>query len=115
MRPFVLAVVRYLFRCNFFFNFFIVTKRIYMTTFFSLFVHFFLSMFLEGIAIYVLTLPVVYPLIMMLGYDGILFGVVMIFVMNMGLLTPPLGLSVYIISGIVKDVPIQRIFKGVTP
>ena len=51
----------------------------------------------------------------MLGYDGIWFGVVMIFVMNMGLLTPPLGLSVYIISGIVKDVPIQRIFKGVTP
>ncbi|MEI3610290.1 TRAP transporter large permease [Pseudogracilibacillus sp. SO10305] len=80
-----------------------------------LIVYFFLGMFLEGIAIYVLTLPVVYPLITMLGYDGIWFGVVMIFVMNMGLLTPPLGLSVYIISGIVKDVPIQRIFKGVTP
>lgn len=39
----------------------------------------------------------------------------MIFVMNMGLLTPPLGLSVYIISGVAKDVPIQRIFKGVVP
>lgn len=39
----------------------------------------------------------------------------MILVMNLGLLTPPLGLSVYIISGVAKDVPIQRIFKGVVP
>ena len=82
---------------------------------FLLFVYFILGMFLEGIAIYVLTLPVVYPLVTMLGFDGIWFGVVMIFVMNMGLLTPPLGLSVYIISGVAKDVPIQRIFKGVIP
>lgn len=82
---------------------------------FLLFVYFILGMFLEGIAIYVLTLPVVYPLVTMLGFDGIWFGVVMIFVMNMGLLTPPLGLSVYIISGVAKDVPIQRIFKGVVP
>lgn len=82
---------------------------------FILFVYFILGMFLEGIAIYVLTLPVVYPLVTMLGFDGIWFGVVMIFVMNMGLLTPPLGLSVYIISGVAKDVPIQRIFKGVVP
>lgn len=82
---------------------------------FILFVYFILGMFLEGIAIYVLTLPVVYPLVTMLGFDGIWFGVVMIFVMNMGLLTPPLGLSVYIISGVAKDVPIQRIFKGVIP
>ena len=82
---------------------------------FILVVYFVLGMFLEGIAIYVLTLPVVYPLVTMLGFDGVWFGVVMIFVMNMGLLTPPLGLSVYIISGVVKDVPIQRIFKGVIP
>ena len=82
---------------------------------FILFIYFILGMFLEGIAIYVLTLPVVYPLVTMLGFDGIWFGVVMIFVMNMGLLTPPLGLSVYIISGVAKDVPIQRIFKGVIP
>lgn len=82
---------------------------------FILLVYFILGMFLEGIAIYVLTLPVVYPLITMLGFDGIWFGVVMILVMNMGLLTPPLGLSVYIISGVAKDVPIQRIFKGVIP
>ncbi|GGA78983.1 TRAP transporter large permease [Ornithinibacillus halotolerans] len=80
-----------------------------------LFVYLILGLFLEGIAIFVLTLPVVYPLITMLGFDGVWFGVVMILVMNIGLLTPPMGLSVYIISGVAKDVPTQRIFKGVIP
>lgn len=83
--------------------------------FFILVVYFVLGMFLEGIAIFVLTLPVVYPLITMLGFDGVWFGVVMIFVMNIGLITPPLGLSVYVISGVAKDIPIQRIFRGVIP
>lgn len=55
---------------------------------FILIAYFILGLFLEGIAIFVLTLPVVYPLITMLGFDGIWFGVVMIFVMNIGLLTP---------------------------
>src|SRR5699024_4970914 len=83
--------------------------------FLILVVYFILGMFLEGIAIFVLTLPVVYPLVTMLGFDGVWFGVVMIFVMNIGLITPPLGLSVYVISGVAKDIPIQRIFRGVIP
>ncbi|MFD2043836.1 TRAP transporter large permease [Ornithinibacillus salinisoli] len=80
-----------------------------------LLVYLILGLFLEGIAIFVLTLPVVYPLITMLGFDGVWFGVVMILVMNIGLMTPPMGLSVYIISGVAKDVPAQRIFRGVIP
>lgn len=83
--------------------------------FLILVVYFILGMFLEGIAIFVLTLPVVYPLITTLGFDGVWFGVVMVFVMNIGLITPPLGLSVYVISGVAKDIPIQRIFRGVVP
>jgi tripartite ATP-independent transporter DctM subunit len=83
--------------------------------FFILVVYMVLGMFLEGIAIFVLTLPVVYPLITMMGFDGIWFGVIMILVMNIGLLTPPLGLSVYVISGVAKDIPIQKIFRGVMP
>jgi TRAP-type C4-dicarboxylate transport system permease large subunit len=78
-------------------------------------VYLILGLFLEGIAIFVLTLPVVYPLITMLGFDGVWFGVVMILVMNIGLLTPPMGLSVYIISGVAKDIPASRIFRGVIP
>ncbi|TSI08716.1 TRAP transporter large permease [Lysinibacillus sp. BW-2-10] len=78
-------------------------------------VYFILGMFLEGIAIMVLTLPIVYPLITQLGFDGLWFGIIMIMLINIGVLTPPLGLSVYIISGVVKDVPIEKIFKGVIP
>jgi TRAP-type C4-dicarboxylate transport system permease large subunit len=80
-----------------------------------LFVYLILGMFLEGIAIMVLTLPIVYPIITQLGFDGLWFGIIMVMVINIGVLTPPLGISVYIISGIVKDVPIQKIFKGVFP
>lgn len=78
-------------------------------------VYFFLGMFLEGIAIMVLTLPIVYPIITDLGYNGLWFGVIMILIVNIGVLTPPLGLSVYIIAGIVKHVSIEQIFKGVIP
>jgi TRAP-type C4-dicarboxylate transport system permease large subunit len=74
-----------------------------------------LGCFLEGIAILVLTMPILYPLIIELGFNGLWFGIIMVMALNMGLLTPPLGLSVYVISGVVKDVPIQTIFKGVMP
>jgi tripartite ATP-independent transporter DctM subunit len=80
-----------------------------------LIVYLILGTFMEGIAIMVLTLPIVYPLITQLGFDGMWFGVIIVMVLNIGLLTPPLGLSVYIISGVVKDVPIEKIFKAVTP
>lgn len=80
-----------------------------------LIVYFFLGMFLEGIAIMVLTLPIVYPMITQLGFDGLWFGIIMVMILNIGVLTPPLGLSVYIISGVVKDVPIEKIFLGVIP
>ncbi|MBE1555176.1 TRAP transporter large permease subunit [Sporosarcina limicola] len=83
--------------------------------FFILVVYFILGLFLEGIAIFVLTLPVVYPLIIELGFNGVWFGVVMVLVMNIGLITPPLGLSVYVISGVAKDIPIEKIFRGVVP
>src|SRR5699024_6863838 len=80
-----------------------------------LLVYLFLGMFLEGIAIMTLTLPIVFPIITSLGFDGLWFGIIMVMMINIGVLTPPLGLSVYIISGIVKDIPIERIFKGVAP
>ncbi|AXF55203.1 TRAP transporter large permease [Salicibibacter kimchii] len=80
-----------------------------------LIVYFILGLFLEGIAILVLTMPIVYPLLEQLGFDGVWFGVIMILVINIGLMTPPLGISIYVISGIVKDIPIQRIFKAVMP
>lgn len=78
-------------------------------------IYFVLGTFMEGIAIMVLTLPIVYPLIQQLGFDGLWFGVIIVMVLNIGVLTPPLGISVFVISGIVKWVPIPTLFRAVTP
>lgn len=80
-----------------------------------LFVYLILGMFMEGIAMLVLTMPIVYPLIIDLGFDGVWFGIIMVLVLNMGALTPPMGLSVFVVSGVAKDIPIQTIFRGVVP
>ncbi|GAB3063867.1 TRAP transporter large permease [Virgibacillus ainsalahensis] len=79
-----------------------------------LFVLFILGLFMEGIAIMVLTLPILHPLIMQLGFDGVWFGVIMVLVINIGLITPPLGISAFIINGI-SDISLSTIFRGIMP
>jgi len=81
-----------------------------------LFLLVFLGCFMEGIAILVLTMPILYPLVVVdLGFDGIWFGIIMVIMLNIGLVTPPVGLNVYITGGVAKDVPLQTIFRGVIP
>ncbi|MCM3759873.1 TRAP transporter large permease [Alkalihalobacillus oceani] len=87
----------------------------YVILFGILFVLFILGLFMEGIAILVLTLPIIYPLVMELGFNGIWFGVIIVMVINMGLITPPLGINVFIINGVARDIPIPTIFRGVIP
>jgi TRAP-type C4-dicarboxylate transport system permease large subunit len=70
---------------------------------------------MEGMAIMVLTLPVVFPLVMQLGFDPIWFGVIVTLFIEMGLITPPIGVNVFIVGGIVKEVPMYAIFRGVMP
>ncbi|MCY4547563.1 MAG: TRAP transporter large permease [Defluviicoccus sp.] len=74
-----------------------------------------LGMFLEGFAILVLTLPIVHPLIVELGYDPIWFGVLMVIVLEMGLISPPVGVNVFVVKGIAEDVPMRDIFIGIMP
>lgn len=74
-----------------------------------------LGCFVESLALIVITLPILYPIITELGFNGIWFGVLMIMVINIGALTPPLGISVYVIKGVAKDVPLGTIFKGIVP
>ncbi len=74
-----------------------------------------LGMFLEGFAILVLTLPIVHPLIVELGYDPIWFGVLMVIVLEMGLISPPVGVNVFVVKGIAEDVPMRDIFIGILP
>ncbi|WP_339226694.1 TRAP transporter large permease [Oceanobacillus sp. FSL K6-2867] len=74
-----------------------------------------LGCFIESLALIVITLPILYPIITELGFNGIWFGVIMIMVINIGALTPPLGISVYVIKGVARNIPLQTIFRGVIP
>lgn len=74
-----------------------------------------LGTFLEGFAILVLTLPIVHPLIIELGFDPIWFGVVMVIVLEMGLISPPVGVNVFVVKSIAEDVPMGQIFIGILP
>jgi tripartite ATP-independent transporter DctM subunit len=73
-----------------------------------------LGMFLDIISAVILTLPIMLPVAQNLGWDPIWFGVVLVILIEMGLVTPPVGLDVFILSGAV-DVPLFTIFKGVLP
>ncbi|MBM4305704.1 MAG: TRAP transporter large permease [Deltaproteobacteria bacterium] len=74
-----------------------------------------LGCFLDAISMMVLTLPVIFPVVKALGFDPIWFGVVCVIMMEAGLITPPVGLNVYTLAGVVKDVPMQTIFRGAAP
>lgn len=75
----------------------------------------FLGTFLEGFAMMVLTVPIVLPLILKLGYDPIWFGIVMVVVMEMGLISPPVGVNVFVVKGIAGNTPMRDIFIGILP
>ena len=74
-----------------------------------------LGTFLEGFSMLVLTLPIVIPIMQALNYDLIWFGVIMVIVLEMGLIDPPVGINVFIVKGLVPDVPMSEIFVGVLP
>ena len=70
---------------------------------------------MDGIAMIVLTIPIIFPVVQTLNFDLIWFGVLMVIVLEMGLITPPVGLNVFIIKGVAKDVPLRVIFTGIIP
>lgn len=63
----------------------------------------------------VLTIPIVHPLILALGFDPIWFGVLIVIVLEMGLISPPVGVNVYVVKGIADDVSMGQIFLGILP
>jgi tripartite ATP-independent transporter DctM subunit len=74
-----------------------------------------LGMFLEGFAMMVLTIPIVFPILTGLGYDPIWFGIIMVIVLEMGLISPPVGINVFVVKGVAEDVPMSKIFVGILP
>ncbi|MCD6307071.1 MAG: TRAP transporter large permease [Deltaproteobacteria bacterium] len=78
-------------------------------------IYLFLGCFLDAISMMVLTLPVIYPVILALGFNPIWFGVIAVLMMEAGLITPPMGLNIFTVAGVAKDTPVETIFRGVTP
>jgi C4-dicarboxylate transporter DctM subunit len=74
-----------------------------------------LGCIMEVIAGMLITLPIIYPIVIMLGFDPIWFGVIVVVVMEMGLITPPVGLNVFTVAGVAGDIPITVIYRGVFP
>ena len=74
-----------------------------------------LGCFLDAISMMVLTMPVIYPVILELGFHPIWFGVIAVLMMEAGLITPPMGLNIFTVAGVAGDVPVDTIFRGVLP
>ena len=70
---------------------------------------------IDSLALIMLTIPIFYPVVLFLGYDPIWFGVIIVLVTQIGVITPPVGVNVYVVSSVARDVPLEVIFKGVLP
>jgi C4-dicarboxylate transporter DctM subunit len=71
--------------------------------------------FMDSLAMITLTIPIFYPAVIALGFDPIWFGVIIVLVVEMGVITPPVGINVYVINGIAEGVPLEVIFRGIFP
>lgn len=69
-----------------------------------------LGMFLDAMSMMLVTMPLAYPVLTGFGYDGIWFGIILVIMMEIGYITPPVGMNVFVIHGIVPDVPMEKIF-----
>lgn len=74
-----------------------------------------LGMFMDAIGMLLLTLPIVYPAVIALGYDPIWFGIVVVKMAEVCLVTPPIGLNCFVVSAVRPDIPVSTVFRGVGP
>ena len=74
-----------------------------------------LGMFMDAIGMLLLTLPVVYPAVIQLGYDPIWFGIIVVKMCEVCLITPPVGLNCYVVAAVRPDIPLGDVFRGITP
>jgi len=70
---------------------------------------------MEAFAVMVITVPIVTPLVLSLGFDLIWWGIIMLIVVEVGMIHPPLGLNVFVLKSILPEVPLWTLYKGVLP
>lgn len=78
-------------------------------------IYLFLGCFMDGLPMILLTIPVLFPMIQAVGVDPIWFGIIATFCLQMAVLTPPVGINVYVVKGLDDRVPIWTVFKGAMP
>jgi hypothetical protein len=78
-------------------------------------VYLFLGMIMDELPMIMLTVPIFWPIAQALGFDVVWFGIYIILSMELGAISPPVGLNCFIISGVAKDVPLSTIYKGALP
>lgn len=74
-----------------------------------------LGCIMDAMAMIILTVPIIFPVIMQLGFDPIWFGVIVVVTVELGLIHPPVGMNVFVIKSVVRDVKLSTIFLGVAP
>jgi C4-dicarboxylate transporter, DctM subunit len=90
----------------------------YVIWFFIVVIYLFLGCIMDSMAMILLTVPILFPLMCGqggLGFDPIWFGIMVVIVIEMGLITPPVGINVFVIKGMATTVPTSTIFKGILP
>ena len=87
----------------------------YMVITMIIFVYLVGGCFIDALALITLTVPIFFPVVSALGYDPIWFGVIIVLVTQIGVVTPPVGVNVYVVKGIARDVPLHVVFRGVVP
>jgi tripartite ATP-independent transporter DctM subunit len=87
----------------------------YGTLILILFFFLVLGCILDAMAMIVLMIPIIFPVVLQLGFDPIWFGVIIVMTVELGLITPPVGMNVFVLNSLARDVPLQRIFAGVMP
>lgn len=80
-----------------------------------IFIYFIGGFFMDAMGLIVVTVPIFFPVVLKLGFDPIWFGVIIVLVGEMGVITPPVGVNVFVIKGIAPDIPLHKIFKGIFP
>jgi C4-dicarboxylate transporter DctM subunit len=80
-----------------------------------IFIFFIGGFFMDSMALIVVMIPIFFPVVTKLGFDPIWFGVMVVLVAEMGVITPPVGVNVFVIKGIAPDVPLELIFRGIMP
>ncbi len=74
-----------------------------------------LGMVMESLSMILLTVPVIYPIVASMGFDLVWFGIIVVVVTEISLITPPVGLNVFVLSNMLPDIKVGTIFKGITP